>query len=66
MAGDFSRGAQGPVDYGRTDSFGGGRAVDYNTSRNDYDRSAAGPMRNGGGSVATSGYGTGYSDVGYG
>ncbi|KAL6255806.1 hypothetical protein P5V15_013049 [Pogonomyrmex californicus] len=64
MAGDFNRGAPGPVDYGRTDNFGASRTVDY-TARNDYDRSAAGPMRNGGGAVATTGYGTGYTDVGY-
>ncbi|XP_043276699.1 RNA-binding protein 4.1-like isoform X2 [Venturia canescens] len=63
VSSDYSRSA--PVDYGRTDSYGSGRAVDYNTSRNDYDRGSAGPMRNGG-SVAASGYGTGYSDVGYG
>ncbi|XP_018315995.1 PREDICTED: RNA-binding protein 4.1-like isoform X3 [Trachymyrmex septentrionalis] len=63
MAGDFNRGAPGPVDYGRTDNFGASRTVDY-TARNDYDRSAAGPMRNGG-AVATTGYGTGYTDVGY-
>ncbi|XP_050460717.1 RNA-binding protein 4.1-like isoform X2 [Cataglyphis hispanica] len=64
MAGDFNRGAPGPVDYGRTDNFGASRTVDY-TARNDYDRSATGPMRNGGGAVATTGYGTGYTDVGY-
>ena len=66
MASDYSRGAPGPVDYGRADNYSSGRAVDYNTSRNDYDRSAAGPMRNGGGAVAASAYGTGYTDVSYG
>ncbi|XP_024939957.1 glycine-rich cell wall structural protein 1.8 isoform X3 [Cephus cinctus] len=62
---DFGFGCDptGPVDYGRTDNFGGGRAVDY-APRNDYDRGAAGPMRNGGGGVATGGYATGYGDVG--
>ncbi|XP_034181311.1 uncharacterized protein LOC117604876 isoform X4 [Osmia lignaria lignaria] len=64
MTGDFSRGAPGPMDYGRTDNFGANRTVDY-TARNDYDRTATGPMRNGGGAVATTGYGTGYTDVGY-
>ncbi|XP_076291265.1 uncharacterized protein LOC143214296 isoform X7 [Lasioglossum baleicum] len=64
MTGDFNRGAPGPMDYGRTDNFGANRTVDY-TARNDYDRTATGPMRNGGGAVATTGYGTGYSDVGY-
>lgn len=65
MTGDFNRGAPGPMDYGRTDNFGANRTVDY-TARNDYDRAATGPMRNGGGAVATTGYGTtGYTDVGY-
>ncbi|EFN76369.1 RNA-binding protein 14 [Harpegnathos saltator] len=64
MAGDFNRGAPGPVDYGRTDNFGASRTVDY-TARNDYDRSATGPMKKGGGALATTGYGTGYTDVGY-
>ncbi|KAK1128081.1 hypothetical protein K0M31_003564 [Melipona bicolor] len=64
MTGDFNRGAPGPMDYGRTDNFGASRTVDY-TARNDYDRAATGPMRNGGGAVATTGYGTGYTDVGY-
>lgn len=63
MVGDFNRGAPGPVDYGRTDTFNTGR-VDYQP-RNDYDRGAAGPMRNGSGAVAAGGYGAGYSDVGY-
>ncbi|XP_023287765.1 TATA-binding protein-associated factor 2N isoform X3 [Orussus abietinus] len=61
--GDFGLAAAGPVDYGRTDNFGAGRAVDY-APRTDYDRGAAGPMRNGGGGVAAGGYGTGYGDVG--
>ncbi|XP_076639964.1 uncharacterized protein LOC143351838 isoform X7 [Colletes latitarsis] len=64
MTGDFNRGAPGPMDYGRTDNFGANRTVDY-TARNEYDRTATGPMRNGGGAVATTGYGTGYTDVGY-
>ncbi|CAL7951280.1 unnamed protein product [Xylocopa violacea] len=64
MTGDFNRGAPGPMDYGRTDNFGANRTVDY-TARNDYDRTATGPMRNGGAAVATTGYGTGYTDVGY-
>ena len=64
MAGDFNRGAPGPVDYGRVDNFGAGRPVDY-APRNDYDRGTGGPMRNGSGAVAASGYGTGYGDVGY-
>lgn len=64
MGGDFNRGQPGPVDYGRVDNFGGGRPVDY-APRNDYDRGGAGPMRNGSGAVAATGYGTGYGDVGY-
>lgn len=60
--GDFNR-PTGPVDYGRSDNFSGGRADGY-APRADYDRSAAGPMRNGSGGVASGGYGAGYGDVG--
>lgn len=63
MGGDFNRAAPGPVDYGRTDNFGATRADAY-APRGDYDRTAAGPMRNGSGGVAAGGYGTGYGDVG--
>ncbi|XP_023248517.1 glycine-rich cell wall structural protein 1.8 [Copidosoma floridanum] len=62
MTSDFSRAAPGPVDYGRTDSFTTGR-VDAYAPRTDYDRTAAGPMRNGSG-VAAGGYSAGYGDVG--
>ena len=63
MAGDFNRAAPpGPVDYARTDNFAAGRA-DY-APRPDYDRTAAGPMRNGSGGVAAGAYGAGYGDVG--
>ncbi|XP_058801936.1 RNA-binding protein 4.1-like isoform X7 [Phymastichus coffea] len=64
MAGDFNRAAPGPVEYGRTDNFAAGRADAY-APRADYDRTAAGPMRNGSGGVAASGYGGGYGEVGY-
>jgi hypothetical protein len=63
MAGDFNRAAPGPVDYGRTDNFAAGRADAY-APRAEYDRTAAGPMRNGSGGVAAGGYGAGYGDVG--
>ncbi|XP_058801934.1 TATA-binding protein-associated factor 2N-like isoform X5 [Phymastichus coffea] len=63
MAGDFNRAAPGPVEYGRTDNFAAGRADAY-APRADYDRTAAGPMRNGSGGVAASGYGGGYGEVG--
>ncbi|XP_032453458.1 RNA-binding protein 4.1 isoform X16 [Nasonia vitripennis] len=66
MGGDFNRAAPGPVDYGRTDNFTAGRADAYGAPRAEYDRTAAGPMRNGsGGGVAAGGYGTGYGEVGY-
>lgn len=64
MAGDFNRGVPSVADYGRADNFGAGRAVDPYTQRNDYDRTPAGPMRNGGGAVASGGYGSGYTDIG--
>ncbi|XP_063973258.1 uncharacterized protein LOC135160540 isoform X3 [Diachasmimorpha longicaudata] len=64
MGGDFNRGVPGVGDYGRGDNFGSGRAADPYTQRNDYDRNAAGPMRNGGGAVSSGGYGSGYSDGG--
>lgn len=67
MGGDYGRGAPGPADYGRTDGYGAGRAVDPYAQRNDYDRAAAaaaavaaGPIRNGGGAApAVAAYGTG-------
>lgn len=65
MSGDFNRGVPNVADYGRADNFGAGRAADPYAQRNDYERSASGPMRNGGGTPASGGYGTGgYSDVG--
>ncbi|XP_034945656.1 glycine-rich cell wall structural protein 1.8 isoform X2 [Chelonus insularis] len=62
MGGDFNRGMPNTGDYGR-DNFGMNRNADPYSSRNDYDRNAVGPMRNGG-AVGSAGYGSGYTDIG--